>query len=191
MEILVAGLVLFLGIHSVSIVNDAWRNRVVERIGRLPWQAIYALVALAGLVLIVWGYGLARQAPTVVYVPPTWLRHVALLLLVFVFPLLLAAYLPGRIKQATHHPMLVATKLWAFAHLLANGMLHDLVLFGAILVWAVADRISLKRREERPVPGAPSSRLNDAIAVIGGLGLYVWFVAHGHAWLFGVSPTAG
>jgi uncharacterized membrane protein len=86
--------------------------------------------------------------------------------------------------------MLVATKLWALAHLLANGMLHDLVLFGAVLVWAVADRISMKRREERPVPGAPPSWLNDAIAVLGGLGLYAWFVVHGHAWLFGVSPVA-
>jgi uncharacterized membrane protein len=191
MGLLVAGLVLFLGIHSVSIISDAWRNRMVERIGRFPWQAIYGLVAIAGLVLIVWGYGLARQEPTVIYQPPIWLRHVSLLLLVFIFPLLLAAYLPGRIKQVTRHPMLVATKLWAFAHLLANGMLHDVVLFGAFLVWAVADRISMKHREERPVPGLPSSKLNDAIAVVGGLGLYVWFVVHGHAWLFGVSPTAG
>ncbi len=190
MGLLVAGLVLFLGVHSVSIVNDDWRNRMAAKIGRVPWQAIYGVVAIVGLVLIVSGYSQARQDPTVVYVPPTWLRHVSLLLLVFMFPLLLAAYLPGRIKQVTRHPMLVATKLWAVAHLLANGMLHDVLLFGAFLVWAVADRISMKRREERPVPGAPPSRLNDAIAVVGGLGLYAWFVVHGHAWLFGVSPVA-
>jgi uncharacterized membrane protein len=146
-------------------------------------------VAIAGLVLIIWGYGLARQMPTVVYVPPTGLRHVALLLMLPVFPLLLAAYMPGRIQAVTRHPMLLATKIWALAHLLANGMLHDLLLFGGFLAWAIADRVSMKRREQRPVPGAPPSRYNDVIAVVAGLGIYVWFVLMGHAWLFGVSPA--
>jgi uncharacterized membrane protein len=113
---------------------------------------------------------------------------VALLLLVFVFPLLLAAYLPGRIKAITKHPMLVATKLWAFAHLLANGTLADLLLFGSFLAWAVVDRISMKHREQRPLPGAPPSPWNDAIAVVVGLVLYVAFVLRLHVWLFGVSP---
>ena len=190
MEMLLAGLVLFLGAHSVSIVNLAWRDRVAARIGEYPWQGLFSIVAVAGFLLIVWGYGLARQEPTVLYVPPVWLRHVAVALLVFVFPLLLAAYLPGRIKSATRHPMLAATKIWAFAHLLANGMLHDLVLFGAFLAWAVADRISLRRRPQRPVPGAAPSKVNDLIAVVAGLGLYAWFLFQGHAWLFGVSPLA-
>jgi uncharacterized membrane protein len=190
MAILVAGLVLFLGVHSISIVNEPLRDRAAARLGEQAWQALYAVVAVAGFVLIVWGYGLARQDPVVVYSPPLWLRHVALPLLLFVFPLLLAAYLPGRIKQAVGHPMLAATKIWAFAHLLANGMLHDLVLFGAFLAWAVVDRVSLKRRQPRPVAGAPPSRFNDAIAVVGGLGLYAWFLFQGHAWLFGVSPLA-
>jgi uncharacterized membrane protein len=188
MEILLAGLVLFLGTHSVSIVNQAWRDRMAARIGEYPWQGLYSVVAIAGFVLIVWGYGLARQDPTVLYVPPVWLRHAALALLVLVFPLFLAAYLPGRIKSATRHPMLAATKIWAFAHLLANGMLHDVVLFGAFLGWAVVDRISLRRRPEKPVPGAPPSKANDLIAVAAGLGLYAWFLVHGHAWLVGVSP---
>ena len=104
------------------------------------------------------------------------------------FPLFLAAYLPGRIQRLTKHPMLVATKLWAVAHLLANGMLADVVLFGAFLAWAVADRISLKRREPVPVPGAPASRWNDLIAVVAGLGLYLAFVFGAHRWLIGVSP---
>lgn len=188
MALLIAGLVLFLGVHSVSIVNDPWRNRVAARIGEYPWQALYALVAVAGFILIVWGYGLARQSPTVLYLPPAWLRHLALLLLVFVFPLLLATYLPGRIRQATRHPMLLAVKIWALAHLLTNGMLHDVVLFGAFLAWAVADRISLKRRAPRPVPAAPESWLNDVIAVVGGLVLYAWFLFQGHGWLIGVAP---
>lgn len=188
MNLLVLGLVLFFGIHSVSIVNDAGRDRVAARMGEWTWKALYALIAGAGLALIVVGYGLARQEPVVLYTPPVGLRHLAMLLMVPVFPLLLAAYLPGRIKAATGHPMLAATKLWAFAHLLANGTLADLLLFGSFLVWAVLDRISMKRREQRPVPGARPSRLNDAVAVIAGLALYAAFVFGLHRWLIGVSP---
>ncbi|HRW67127.1 MAG TPA: NnrU family protein, partial [Candidatus Competibacter sp.] len=153
-----------------------------------PWQAAYSLVALIGFGLIVWGYGLARHDPVVLYWSPTWLRHLALLLLVPVFPLLLAAYLPGRIQTTAKHPMLAAIKLWAVAHLLANGMLADVLLFGTFLVWAVVDRISLKRRAPRPVPGAQPSKMNDLIAVVGGLALYVAFVLWLHLWLIGVSP---
>jgi uncharacterized membrane protein len=188
MTILIVGLILFLGIHSVSIVNAQWRDGMVARMGQARWQGLFALVAVTGFVLIVWGYGLARQAPVVVYVPPAWLRHLSMLLLVFVFPLFLAAYLPGRIQRVTKHPMLVATKLWAVAHLLANGMLADVVLFGAFLAWAVADRISLKRRVPLAVPSAPASRWNDLIAVVAGLGLYLAFVFGAHLWLIGVSP---
>lgn len=158
--------------------------------GVLPWQAIYSVLAIIGFVLIVYGYGMARQDPTILYSPPTWLRHVSMLLLVFIFPLLLAAYLPGKIQKATKHPMLAATKIWAFAHLLANGALADVVLFGAFLAWAVVDRISLKRRTPLPVPGAPPSRLNDWIAVVLGLGIYVAFVLWLHKLLIGVSPIA-
>ena len=188
MSILILGLILFLGIHSVSIVNARWRDGMAARMGEMRWQGLFALVAIAGFALIVWGYGLARQAPVLVYVPPPWLRHLSMLLLVFVFPLFLAAYLPGRIQRLTKHPMLVATKLWAVAHLLANGVLADVVLFGSFLAWAVADRVSLKRREPRPVPAAPASRWNDLIAVVAGLGLYVAFVFGAHLWLIGVSP---
>ncbi|MGA7981134.1 MAG: NnrU family protein [Chromatiaceae bacterium] len=189
MEILIAGLVLFLGIHSVSIISDPWRNRMAARLGEWPWKGIYAVLAIAGFILIVWGYGLARQHPVAVYVPPTWMRHVTLLLMLPVFPMLLATYLPGRIQSALKHPMLAAVKLWAFAHLLANGNLADIVLFGSLLAWAVADRISLKRRVQRPVPGAPPSAANDAIAVVGGLLLYVGFIVGIHRWLIGVSPV--
>lgn len=188
MSVLITGLLLFLGVHSVSIVNAPWRDRVSARLGEPVWQGGYALVALAGFALIVWGYGLARAAPVVLYTPPVALRHVALLLMVGVFPLLLAAYLPGRIQTATRHPMLLGTKVWALAHLLANGSLADVVLFGSFLAWAVADRISLKRRTPRPVPGAPPGKANDVIAIIGGLGLYLAFLLWLHPLLFGVSP---
>jgi len=186
MNMLLLGLVLFIGVHSVSIVNDPWRNRMAVRMGEWSWQGVYALVSIAGFVLIIWGYGLARQDPVILYTPPAWLHSVAMVLLVPVFPLLLAAYLPGRIQAAARHPMLAATKLWAVAHLLANGMLADVLLFGVFLVWAVLDRISMKHRTQRPVPGIPPSRANDLIAVVGGLALYAAFVFWLHGWLIGV-----
>lgn len=188
MSILILGLVLFLGAHSVGMFAPAWRNRTVARLGDIPWQGLYSVVSLAGFLLIVWGYGLARQDPVGIYSPPVWLRHLTLLLMVPVFPLLLAAYLPGRIQSAAKHPMLAAVKLWAFAHLLANGNLADVILFGSFLAWAVADRISLKRRTPPPVRGAPPGKANDIIAVVGGLALYGAFVMVLHARLFGVSP---
>lgn len=190
MELLVIGLILFFGTHSLSIVNAPLRDRLATRFGAMGWQGLYSLAALAGLVLIVMGYGISRQEPVVLFVPPPGLRHAAFLLLLFVFPLFLSAYLPGRIQDAVQHPMLVATKIWAFAHLLANGMLHDAALFGAFLAWAVVGRISLSRRRPAAVPGAPRSRYNDWVAIIVGIGLYVWFVAQGHGWLVGV-PLQG
>ena len=188
MTLLILGLLLFLGAHSISIVNDPWRNRMQARLGEIGWKGAYSLISIAGFVLIVHGYAAARLDPVVLYTPPTALRHVAMLLLVPVFPLLLSTYLPGRIKAAVKHPMLVATKLWAFAHLLSNGNLADVVLFGGFLAWAVADRISLKRRNPRPLHTAPAGKANDMIAVVGGLAQYVGFVMWLHMWLIGVSP---
>ena len=187
---LVAGLVLFLGVHSIAIVAPAWRDRMAGRAGELAWKGLYALVALAGIVLIVRGYAAARADPTWLYLPPAWLRHVGLLLLVAVFPLLLAAYLPGRIRSTLKHPMLVAVKAWALAHLLMNGALADVVLFGSFLAWAVVDRISLKRRPARPVPALPASGWNDGVAVAVGLLIYVAFVLWLHLWLIGVPVVA-
>lgn len=189
MSLLVAGLVLFLGIHSVSIVALDWRAARIAQMGEQPWKGLYSLVSLAGFVLLIYGYGQARLAPVLLYVPPTGLRHLALLLMLPVFPLLFAAYLPGRIQRAAKHPMLVAVKLWATAHLLANGTLADVLLFGCFLLWAVADRISVKRRAvQHQVPGAPPSAMNDAIALVGGLVVYVVFLFWAHVWLIGVSP---
>ena len=186
MRVLVAGLVIFFALHSVSIVNDAWRNRMAARLGEWPWKILYGIGALIGLALIIRGYGLARLDPIVLYSPPQWLRELAMVLLLPLFPLLFAAYLPGRIRTATRHPMLAATKLWATAHLLANGTVADLLLFGAFLAWAVADRISLRHRTPRPVPLAPPSAANDMIAVVLGLALYAAFVLWLHARLIGV-----
>jgi uncharacterized membrane protein len=186
MASLVAGLILFLGVHSVAIVAPAWRDRTAARLGVRVWQGIYALLALAGLVLIVLGYADARGETAILYVTPRWMQAITTTLMLPVFPLLLAAYLPGAIQRVMQHPMLVAVKLWAFAHLLANGSLADLLLFGSLLIWAVADRISLKRRMPRPVPSLPTGPYNDVIALVGGVVLYAVMLHGGHAWLIGM-----
>ena len=190
MTVLLVGLVVFFAVHSISIVNEPWRDRMVARLGEVSWQGLYGLAAILGFVLIVWGYGLARQEPVVVYLPALWLRHVTMLVVLPVFPLLLAAYLPGRIQAQTKHPMLLGTMLWAFAHLLANGTLADLLLFGGFLAWAALDRMSMTRRVQRPIPSAPPSGVNDAIAVVSGLGGYAAFVLWLHGWLIGVPVIA-
>jgi uncharacterized membrane protein len=191
MPLLIAGLVLFLGVHSVAIVAPTFRTRTIQRMGEGAWKGLYALISLAGFVLICYGFGLARQAPVVLYSPPTWLRHLALLVMLPVFPLLIAAYLPGRIKTAAKHPMLAAVKFWAFAHLLANGSLADVLLFGGFLAWAVVDRISVKRRATPQVlRTAPPGPWNDAIAVVLGLAVYALLIGWAHVRLFGVSPLS-
>lgn len=189
MLVLLLGLIVFLGGHSVRIFAPQFRVRMVAKLGEGPWKGIVTLVSVVGLVLIVWGYGMARADPLVVWQPPIWTRHLALLLMVPVFVLIAAAYLPGRIKAALKHPMLVGVKLWAVAHLLANGTLADIVLFGGFLVWAVADRISLKRREGAPpLTVSRASPLNDVAAVVIGLAVYALFLLYLHRVLFGAAP---
>ena len=191
MAVFIAGLVVFLGVHTVSIVAPGWRAQQVAARGEGPWKGLYSVVAGIGLVVLIVGYGLARRAPIVLYTPPVALRHVALLLMLPVFPLLFAAYLPGRLSRAAKHPMLLAVKLWTVAHLLANGTLVDVLLFASFLAWAIADRISIKRRsalEAHDSPRAPARPINDAIAVVAGLATYVVVLFWAHAWLIGVSP---
>lgn len=191
---LVLGLLLFLGTHSIAMLRPALRATAMDHLGKAVWQLGFALLSLLGLWLIVRGYGDVRASvdPAILYQPPVWLRHLALFLMLPVFPLLLAAYLPGRIQRATKHPMLAAVKIWAFAHLLANGSLADVFLFGGFLVWAVADRISLKRRGlgAGVAPGAPEGRWNDWVAAALGLALYALFVLWAHQVLFGHAPLS-
>ena len=186
---LVLGIVLFFGIHSASIVALPTRDRAAARSENI-WKAFYSLVSLVGIVLMVRGYAELRSDPTVLYVAPVWMRHVAALLLLPVFVFFIAPYFPGKIKTALKHPQLVAVKLWAVAHLLVNGTVADVLLFGSFLAWAVVDRISLKNRAQRPLPGAPASAANDVILVILGLVIYAVFTAWAHEWLFGVRPFA-
>ena len=191
MLVLVVGLAIFLGVHSVSIVAPEWRSATVARMGERPWKGVYSLASAVGLALIVVGYGMARRDPLVLYAPPAALRHLTLVVMLPVFPLLFAAYMPGRIRAAAKHPFLLAVKIWAFAHLLANGTVADVLLFGGFLAWAVADRISVKRRpaaQTHEVPAAPPSAANDAIALVGGLVVYAVVLLWAHRWIVGVSP---
>jgi len=183
----ILGLILFFAIHSVSIINKSWRDQMIEKLGVGPWKGLYAVVSLVGFVLLVWGYDLARQGSTVIYFSPGWFRHLTMLLMLPVFPLLLATYCPGRIKSFVRHPMLVATILWAVAHLLVNGRLADLLLFGGFFLWAFLELISMNWRSQRPVPGAPAAKFNDLIALVVGLALYSLFVVWLHKQLIGVA----
>lgn len=193
MLILVAGLIVFLSVHSVRIVADDWRSRQIARMGEGTWKAIYSLLSIAGFALIVWGYPLTRENPVDLWQPPIWTRHLASLFTLVSFVLLAAAYVPRtRIKAAIGHPMVVGVKVWAFAHLLSNGRLGDVLLFGAFFVWAVLDFSAAKRRDRaagRTYPAAPGIA-RDAIAVVVGIGAWAAFALHLHAWLIGVRPFA-
>ena len=188
MCLLVAGLVIFFGAHSIAIVFPRLRDSLRTRLGARAWRAIYSVVSLVGFVMMCWGFGLARHAPAVLYIPPAWLRHVAVVLMLPVFPLLFASFLPGRIRTTLKHPLLAGVKFWALAHLLANGMLADVLLFGSFLAWAVFDRISFKRRPPQGLRTAPKRPWNDAVAVVLGLAVYAFFLFGAHRWLFGVAP---
>ena len=191
---LIVGLVLFLGIHSVRMLVPEMRQAQIDTRGLNTWKGMYSLVAIAGFVILVWGYGIARQDPVVFWIAPGWMSHLVALMMLPAMILLIASQLPaGRIKAAVKHPMLLAVKIWALAHLLVNGDLASFLLFGGFLVWAVADRISEKRRlragiTSNPVAGPVKW---DILAVVGGLVVYLLFVVKLHVLLIGVPPISG
>ena len=187
---LIAGLVLFLGIHSVRMAAPGFRDGFIADRGEGLWKGAYSLVSLAGLVLLVWGYGQARLVTPQIWSPPTFMAHINLLLMWPALVLIVASQLPaGRIKAAVKHPMILSVKVWAFGHLLANGDLASMLLFGGFLVWGILNRIAVKRRGD-PVFPAITVR-NDMIALVIGTTLYVWILLHGHALLFGVPVLPG
>ncbi len=188
MAYLILGLVLFLGLHSVRIVADDWRTQTIARIGAQPWKGIYSLISLLGFGLIIWGYGQARMAPVPLWSPPPAMRHIAYLLTLLSFVLLVAAYVPGNsVKAMVHHPMVLGVKVWALAHLLANGNLADVVLFGAFLLWAVFDFSAARRRDRAGAVHYPAGRLAPTLltVVIGTLA-WVGFALWLHGWWIGV-----
>lgn len=190
MVYLVLGLILFLGSHSVRIFAEDWRTDRVKAMGLNPYKGLYSLVAIAGFVLLIYGYGQARMHPVVLYAPPTWTRHLAGLLNLAAFVLLAAAYVPGnRIKAAVGHPMVLGVKVWAFAHLIANGTLADVVLFGSFLLWAVLDFRAARRRDRVDVTRMPpGSATRDAATVVAGVAAWALFAFWLHAAWIGVRP---
>ncbi|HEY8567291.1 MAG TPA: NnrU family protein [Beijerinckiaceae bacterium] len=195
MVLLALGLVLFVGTHSFTMARGP-RGEVIGRLGEGGYKGLYSVLSLAGMILISVGYSRYRAAGYVpVWDPPIFTRHLALLLNWFGFVFFAAAYLPGRIKTVLKHPMMAGLKVWALAHLLANGDLGSMLLFGGLLAWAVVARISVKRRSVAAAHGgpvaAPAGWRNDAIAVAVGTAAYLAFAIYLHPRLIGVAVWPG
>jgi uncharacterized membrane protein len=187
---LVLGLVVFLGAHSVRIVAEGWRTGTVARIGPNAWKMVYSVVSLVGFGLIIWGFGQARMQPVQWWSPPVGMRHAASLLTLLAFVLLAAAYVPGNgIKARVHHPMVLGVKVWALAHLLANGNSAHVVLFGAFLVWAVLNFSAARRRDR--VAGTvypPGRAVATVMTVVAGVVAWLVFAMWLHGWWIGIRP---
>lgn len=189
--ILIAGLVLFLGVHVLTTLRDR-RAALIARLGESGYKILYALISFAGIGLIAWGFSIYRATGWInVWYPPVAMRHIALALMLPAVILVVASYIRGRIYTTVKHPMLAGVKLWALLHLLANGDLGSIILFGSVLAWAVYDRISLKRRAD---PGAPPIPVggpgNDLIAVAVGVVVYAALAFAFHPLVIGV-PVIG
>ncbi|MCB1510567.1 MAG: NnrU family protein [Hyphomicrobiaceae bacterium] len=192
MVVLTLGLLIFFAIHSVPM-QGRLRSGLIERFGEGAYKGIFSLISAVGLVLIVLGYAKLQGHPTKnpeIWFPPIWMRHLTLLLMLPAMILLVSAYVPSRIRTMTKHPMLAAIKLWALGHLLANGDLGSIVLFGSFLAFAIVDRISLKQRHAPgPLGDRSGSLAGDLTAVVVGVALYAALLLFAHAWLFGVAPV--
>lgn len=189
MTLFLLGLLIFFGAHVFSAIRSRETGRdLKEKLGYGPYMGIYSLVSALGLGLLIYGYGGARDVGTILYTPPTWLAHINLLLTVPALILLVASQIPaGHLKKVTRHPMLVAVKLWAVGHLLANGELHAVILFGSFLAFAVFDRIMVKRRGDMgPGPDVALNPLMDLISVIVGLAAWAAIAFWLHPIAFGV-----
>lgn len=190
MVYLIAGLILFLGVHSVRIAADGWRTRTLARVGEPVFKGVYSLLSLLGFALIVYGFGLARETPVMLWTPPLGMRHAASLLTLLAFVLLAAAYVPRNgIKARVHHPMVLGVKAWALAHLLANGSVAHMLLFGAFLAWGVVDFISARRRDRAAGTLYPDGTVA-ATAITVAVGMVAWaaFAFKLHGWLIGIRP---
>jgi uncharacterized membrane protein len=190
MTLLIIGLLLFLGAHSVRVFADGWRGRFIAEHGAGAWKGLYAGVSVVGLALIVWGYGAARQQPVLLWIPPLWARHLAALLTLLAFVSIVAAYVPGNaIKARLHHPMVLGVKVWALAHLLANGTLAALLLFGGFLLWAVLSFRAARSRDRLAGVVYPPGRVGPTVVtVVVGMAAWALFAFWAHGVLIGVRP---
>ena len=193
MLVMVIGLILFFAIHLVP-ANVELKNGLIARFGPAGYKAIFGVFSLVGLALIVLGFYKLQLHPgknPILWDPPTWSRHLALALMLPAMIALVATYIPSHIHVMLKHPMLVAIKIWALAHLLANGDLAALVLFGSFLAFAVYDRISVKKRGDLgPLGKGSGPWINDVIVVVIGVALYALIVLYLHELVIGVSPMA-
>lgn len=192
MWMLILGLLVFLGVHSLGMFAEGFRARAITRHGANAWRAIYSLVSICGFLLIVWGFSQARQQPVMLYSPPLAMKHANALFTLLAFVLFAATYIPrNHIKAKLGHPMLLGIKLWAFGHLLAAGFLHDTVLFGSFLVWAIADFAICRRRDRLNNVVRPAGTISgDIAAVIVGIAAWAVFAFWLHLRWIGVSPFA-
>jgi uncharacterized membrane protein len=192
MLVLVLGLILFLGIHSVRIVADGWRTRQIERMGLNRWKGIHSLFAIVGLVLIIWGFILAKHHIIPLYAPPAWLRHLNGLFMLIAFMFFAAARVPNNhLKAKFGHPQTLAVKVWSFGHLLATGMLHDVVLFLPFLVWSIALYAVSRARDRRAgTVYPPGSVKGDVLIVVIGVVVWALFAFWLHTLLIGVNPMS-
>ncbi len=190
MILLILGIILFFSVHSIGIFASEWRLQKIDQMGILPWKGLYSVIAIAGFLLIIVGYGKARLAPVPIWFPPLWLTHVAALFVLISFVLLIATYVPANhIKQKVGHPMITAVKPWAFAHLLSNGMLADIILFGAFLIWAIVGHAAFKRRDQQYGVTYPEGKIaNDIIVLVIAVIFYGVFAMFLHQRLIGVAP---
>lgn len=192
MALLILGLVLFLGVHSVRLVAPDWRTRQVARLGEGPWKGLYSIASAIGLALVIWGFGLARAHPMMWYATPLWLHHLNALMTLLAFVLVAAAYVPrNQLKPWFGHPMLAGTAIWALGHLLATGNLRDVLLFGGFLIWAAMDFVVSRRRDRSSDERAKRGTLTGTVMTVA-VGVVAWavFAFWLHARLIGVSPFA-
>jgi uncharacterized membrane protein len=192
MALLIAGLILFLGAHSTRVFADEWRTRMMDRIGEKSWKGLITVASILGFVLIVIGYGQARLTPVVLWVPPVWTQHLAIAINLLAFIAITAAYVPGNsIKAKIGHPMVAGVKAWAIAHLIANGNLADVILFGAFLIWAVVDfRNSRRHDRTNGIQYAAGTMGRNVMTVVAGTVVWALFTMVLHVRLIGVAPLA-
>ena len=192
MAILIIGLAIFLGIHSVRIVAERWRQAQIGRVGEASWKLGFSVLSAVGLGLIVWGYGLARAAQVFLWNPPAGMRHLAGLLTLIAFVFLAAAYVPrNHLKARFHHPMVLGVKTWAVAHLIANGALADVLLFGSFLIWAICSFIAARKRDRLDgIAYAAGTASGTLMAVAVGIVAWAVFAFWLHGLLIGIGPFA-